>query len=84
MRTFLVVNPQSANGDTPLHLAAEGNHRDMAHLLLARGASISIVCGVDEQRPALGDRTAAEVAEIEGHAELANYIRGWAKWNREP
>src|SRR5438046_946071 len=65
------VNATERGGVTSLHAAAESGDRELARLLLARGADPSTV---DEQ-----GRRPADLAEANGHDELAEELRAAAR-----
>jgi uncharacterized protein len=60
------ANARQAGGFTPLFSAATANRRDLAELLLAHGADLSVV---NDQ-----GKTAAHFARERGHAELAAWL----------
>jgi ankyrin repeat protein len=60
------VDAVQAGGFTPLFSAASAGRRDLAHLLLARGAN--------PFHRSDGDKTAADLARDRGHLELAAWL----------
>lgn len=63
------VNAQDGQGSTPLHYAALLGSVELATMLLDAGASTAIL---DED-----SHDAAALASSEGHADLAERIKGW-------
>ncbi len=64
------VNVQSfIHGETPLHEAAFTGNLDIVELLLQHGADLTAKTYVDA--------TALDMAEIQGHEDIATLIRNW-------
>jgi len=57
-------------GNTPLHLAARGGHRDVAELLAQRS---------DLKAKNYKGKTPTEIAKEEGHKDMAKWLQGLAK-----
>jgi uncharacterized protein len=68
------VNATQHGGFTPLHEAAQHGDDEMLELFLSAGADPTIV--VDD------GRTAADIAEAEGHADVAARLRDFAAQRR--
>src|SRR5262249_34691554 len=60
-----LVNLRNNFGETPLHLAARGNHLDLAQLLLERGADPR---ARTNDRAPLPNRTPVDYADALGHS----------------
>lgn len=68
----LTVNAQDANGNTPLHYAAQEGHIEIVRLLLAHGA---------EHLPNKHHNLAYDIAQMKGHTEVASILeRHWVNY----
>ena len=61
------VNAKDENGNTPLHIAAEKGHENMAELLLANNAEINAKDN--------NGRTPLAWAENQGHKDVVELLR---------
>jgi len=71
------VNGKDSQGDTPLHLAAMRNRRDIARLLIANGANLDTKSEASDSEFAMRSSTAStplQIAAYEGYREMAELL----------